>query len=406
MRIIVNKLLAKGNKTGVGHYTAELIRGLVRLPDLDVEVFPRPWMQKLRTTWSSIRSGFTRRVSRGDKNAALNGPGRPANLRNQMLGHLRSLGQAWMARQFQSLCRRQSFDVYHETNYIPLPSELPTISTIYDLSVLLYPQWHPADRVKFYERHFASSLSRCRHLIAISDACRDEIVKHLNMPIHRVTRTYLGIRSHFRPLPLEEVRQSLKMLGLPQNYLLAIGTIEPRKNIHLLLQAYCDLPANLREKSSLLLAGGWGWNAEPVAEYYQKVARHKGVRLIGYVRERYLPALYNGARALVYPSHYEGFGLPPLEMMACGGPVLASRAQAVVETVGNQAWLTPADDLEGWRDALARVIRDDGWHAELSRGAREVAKPFTWERCALETLQVYRHVGGRAALPLPLRAAG
>ncbi len=404
MRVVVNHLLASGRKTGVGHYTAELLRCLNARPaEVEVEVFPRPWMQKLRKTWGRFRSAMARRSNGGG-----HGKSSPSPLRNKALAYLRSLGQAWMARHFQSQCRSGGYDLYHETNYIPLPCDIPTVTTIYDLSVLLHPEWHPADRVRFYEQQFPKGLAQCRHVLAISEACRQEVIHVLQVPPNRVTRTYLGIRPSFQPLSEETVRPILNRLGLPDQYLLYIGTIEPRKNILRLLQAYCALPSTLRNRCPLVLAGGWGWNSEPVAEFYYREARHRGVRLIGYVRERHLAALYNGARALVYPSHYEGFGLPPLEMMACGGAVLASTAEALVEIVGRQAHLIDPEDVDGWRDAMFRVIEDNDWRQRLRNGARELAMPYTWERCAAETLRVYRSVvreQGRQPLPR-LRAAG
>jgi alpha-1,3-rhamnosyl/mannosyltransferase len=117
---------------------------------------------------------------------------------------------------------------------------------------------------------------------------------------------------------------------------------------------------------------------------------------LGYLPDRHLPLLYNGARALVFPSHYEGFGLPPLEMLACGGAVLASTASALVETVSGQAHLVAPDDADGWRSALTRVLTDDDFQRSLCQGAEESARPFTWERCATRTWQVYQQALGRS----------
>jgi alpha-1,3-rhamnosyl/mannosyltransferase len=148
-----------------------------------------------------------------------------------------------------------------------------------------------------------------------------------------------------------------------------------------------------------VLVGGWGWNVRRVADYLDSVGRHRGVRHLGYVPDEDLPYLYNGARALAYPSFYEGFGLPPVEMLACGGAVLASTAGAVAETVGGQAHLIEPLDLDGWRHALRRVCADDDWWQELRTGATEAARPYTWERCAADTLRVYRAVRGTGQAP-------
>jgi alpha-1,3-rhamnosyl/mannosyltransferase len=308
---------------------------------------------------------------------------------------------------FRAACARHRPDLYHEPNYIPLPCDLPTVATVHDLSVLLHPEWHPADRVALHERRFRNGLRHCAHLLADTDCVRREIIQTLGWPPDRVTRAHVGIRPCFRPLPESAVAERLCRKGLPPRYLLYLGTIEPRKNVLLLLRAYCALPEAARSHWPLLLVGGWGWNAGDVAEYLHAEARHRGVMHLGYVEDADLPALYNGARALVYPSLYEGFGLPPVEMLACGGAVLASTAGAVTETVGGQAHLIAAEDEDGWRAALLRVLTDEEWWQSLRRGAVEAARPYTWENCALATLDVYRKVCGGSeerVPPAPLAA--
>jgi alpha-1,3-rhamnosyl/mannosyltransferase len=260
--------------------------------------------------------------------------------------------------------------------------------------VLLHPQWHPADRVIYFEKHFERGLRRCVHFFAISESGRQEIIRYLNIAPEKVTRTYMGIRPGLAPLETATVARALHRLGLPSRYLLCLGTIEPRKNILMLLQAYCSLPASVRSTWPLLLVGGWGWNTGDVAKFLHGEARHRGVIHIGYVADENLPAIYNGARALVYPTLYEGFGLPPIEMMACGGAVLASTAGPIRETVGRQAHLLDPADRDGWRSGMLRIIEDTEWWQHLRDNATTVAAPYTWEQCAADTLSVYRSVGG------------
>jgi glycosyltransferase involved in cell wall biosynthesis len=273
------------------------------------------------------------------------------------------------------------------------------VVTVHDLSVLLYPQWHPADRVAQHQREFQRGVAGAVHVLAISEHARGEIIRTLGLPADRVTRTYMGVRPGLRPMPEEEVRPGLAALGLPGRYLLYLGTIEPRKNVLALLKAYCSLPGPLRERYPLVVVGGWGWNSGDVHAYLHEEARHRGVVYLGYVAEEQVPYLYNGARALVFPSWYEGFGLPPVEMLACGGAVLASTAGAVAETVGRQACLIDPGDFDGWREAIQRVCTDDDWWRGLRRGAEDAARPFTWRRCAADTLAVYRGVVEGARKP-------
>jgi alpha-1,3-rhamnosyl/mannosyltransferase len=198
------------------------------------------------------------------------------------------------------------------------------------------------------------------------------------------------------PLPEDFVRQTLRRLSLPPCYLLHVGTIEPRKNLVMLVRAYSSLPVRLREACPLVLVGGWGWNHNEIGRLLETEGRRFGVRHIGYLPERDLPAVYNGATALVFPSFYEGFGLPVVEMMACGGAVLASTAGVLVELMGNQAPLINPDDMNGWREAMIRVVTDADWRNQLRSGAVERAARFTWESCAADTVRAYESVLGPA----------
>src|SRR5262249_43899928 len=296
-----------------------------------------------------------------------------ASLKRRAIEALAGVGRALMARHQHRAFDPGRCDLYHEPNLVPLPSDLPTVTTLHDLSVLLHPEWHPADRVAHFERHFRDGLRRTTHFLAISEFIRQEVIRTLHVPPDRVTTPPMGIRPGLRPRPAGEVAAALRRLGLPPRYLLCVGTVEPRKNLLLLLRAYAALPGELRRRYPLLLVGAWGWNAAAVADYLHAEGRPRGVLHVGYVPDADLAALYSGARALAYPSLYEGFGLPPLEMLACGGAVLASTAGAVAEVVGGHAHLTDAHDLDGWREALRRVLADDDWWRGLRRGAAEAA---------------------------------
>jgi alpha-1,3-rhamnosyl/mannosyltransferase len=371
MRVVINHLTAIRQKTGIGHHVAELVRCLRSAQPRDEFVaFPGP------VNTAALR--LSRHIGR-----RRGGPRRPGS------SWLHTLARGWIAWQFRTFWAHRAFDLYHEPNYIPLPWDGPTVATVHDLSVLLHPEWHPADRVAYFAEHFERGLRRCAHLIAVSEFTRRELIETFGVPPARVHSVYNGIRPGLRPMSPTDVRPVLARLALTTPYLLHVGTLEPRKNLLMLMRAYGDLPDALRQRCPLVLAGGWGWNAAELAEHYQGVARYRGVRLLGYLDDADLPAIYNGARALVSPSHYEGFGLPPLEMLACGGAVIASTAGAVAETVGTRAHLVDMADVAGWRAAMARVITDDGWHATLCCGGPEYARAFTWERCARETYRIY-----------------
>ncbi len=394
MRILLNMLVASGRKTGIGHYASQLLRCLpCQAPEDEIAVFPPVWLRWAGRACYGLRPLLERvRPLWGDPT----GTSAVAVPQTSLTSSFRQWGQGVLARQFRRNCRRAGYDLYHEPNCIPFASELPTIATIPDLS-LLHPEWHPADRVHHFERHFPLALKQCVHFLAISEFCRQEIIQTFHIAPERVSRTYMGVRPGLTVLPTAEVTATLRALDLPERYLLYLGTLEPRKNLLMLLEVYCSLPESLRRRWPLLLVGGWGWSTGVIRDYLHDEARHRGVIHVGYVAEQHLTAIYNGARALVYPSLYEGFGLPPIEMMACGGAVLASTAGALAETVGRRAHLTDPADRDGWRAALLRVVEDDDWWQSLREGATEVARPFTWEQCAADTLAAYRLVHRQSA---------
>lgn len=392
MRVVINRTLTLGRKTGIGHYTAELLRCLREQTAAGQIVgFPAGWF------WVVGQALSRPLLARGEKGGSHLGQPEGSSffgsLRKRWTSSLRRAGQAYLKHALRRCLKKHSCNLYHEPNTIPLPCDVPALATLHDLSVILHPHWHPAGRVRHFESN-VGLLKGAAHFVAVSEFTRQEAIRTLNVSPDRITRIYEGTRPGLVPLPADETARRLKKIGLPVGYLLYVGTIEPRKNILMLMKAYCSLPRQLRESFPMVLAGGWGWSSAAVAGYFHDQARHQGVIHLGYVNDDDLPALYNGARALVYPSFYEGFGLPPLEMMSCGGAVLASTAGAVAEIVGRRALLIDADDQDAWRQAMLRVLQDDDYWQDLRRGVQEHASRFTWDRCAAETLQLYRSLCG------------
>lgn len=425
MRVILNGVSTLKPKTGVGHTTANLHRALAGLGGGDAYwLYPGPWAGGLagrvlknplfrsfptrRPVPTPDDSGKTARdrsrlarpgaAKRGAGMGTAGGPpADPLTLREVAV----DLAKAAYRLHFRAAARPTRFDLYHEPNFVPVATRLPTVVTVHDLSVVLYPDYHPADRVKFHERHFRRGLDAAAHVVAVSESVRRDAIHFLGLAPDRITAVHNGIDSRFRPQSPEAIEAVRRRLGLPARYALAVGTIEPRKNILTLLRAYCDLPAAAREACRLVLAGGWGWMSDPVRELFEGEGRAKGAVHLGYVPDEDLPGLYAGAAALFYPSVYEGFGLPPVEMLACGGGVVASTDPAVREVVGRHARLIDPYDSDGWRDALHRVAVEPDYLAESRRGGVAHARQFTWERAAVATRDVYRQVLGldRGALP-------
>ena len=421
MRVLINGVCTLKPKTGVGHTTAELHRALTRLygerfwlyPGAAITGVARRRLKKpnppapfpKREGGVGVRSPSLLRGGVGEGLSEEPNPPAPfpereggEKARAVLQGWLTAAAKAAYRAHFRTLARWSRFDVYHEPNFVPHPTRLPTVVTVHDLSVLLFPEWHPADRVKFHDRHFRRGVESANHVVVVSESVRREAIEHLGLPPDRVTAIHNGIGDHFRPQPTAEVERTRRKLGLPPRYLLAVGTIEPRKNVGTLLRAFADLPAAVRESCPLVLAGGWGWKSEPERERFETEARHRGAIHLGYVADEDLPGLYAGAAALFYPSFYEGFGLPPVEMLACGGTVIASTAAAVREVVGGHALVLDPHDLGGWRDAMRRAATEPDFADDLRRGGIAHARRFTWDAAARRTCAVYRQVLG---LPAP-----
>jgi len=175
------------------------------------------------------------------------------------------------------------------------------------------------------------------------------------------------------------------------------------------MKEYCSLPASIREKFPLLLVGGRGWNAAPIMNYFENEARHKGVRLAGYVPDEKLPVLYNGARGLLTASHYEGFGLPVIEMMACGGAVLASDIGAHREIAQGKGYLVNNNAQGAWREAMMRLALEDDWYRLMRKNTAEITSIYTWKQCAKALVHGYQKALGqhdKGEAMLPLRKAG
>jgi alpha-1,3-rhamnosyl/mannosyltransferase len=391
MRVVLNGLAALKPKTGVGHHVAELAAALhAGFPDDQFRLYPGDLLGRVVRTF--------------------NPPPRPPDPRpprpfDRLRGWVKAAAKTASRFHFSAFTRAHRFDLYHEPNFVPYPTPLPTVVTVHDLSVLKYPHWHPADRVRQHQRFFLRGVGRARHVIVVSEAVRRELIEELGCPPGRVTTVHNGIAPRFAPQPAAAVTAVCHKFDLPPRFLLCVGTVEPRKNLGTVIRAFADLPAAAREACPLVLAGPWGWRSEADRHLYESVGRPAGVRHVGYVPAADLPALYSAAHALLYPSHYEGFGLPPVEMLACGGGVIASTAEAVREVLGPHGWFVEPEDVAGWRDALRRAATDDDFVAGLRAGGVERARRFTWQRAATETVAVYRHVLGQTAAvpphPLP-----
>ena len=278
--------------------------------------------------------------------------------------------------------------MYHETKYVPFHFDQgPTLVTIYDLSFVRHPEWHPADRVKYFERYCLKKLPQADAILTISEFSKREIMGLLNLPPDKITVTLLGVDRIFTP-----GRQ--RVPGLPERYILSLGNLEPRKNLPVLVHAYASLPGDLQERYPLVIAGAKAWHHHELNSTLSSLERKGKIILTGYIPQGVLPNLYKNASLFVYPSLYEGFGLPVLEAMASGVPVITSNTTSLPEVVGDAGLLVDPQNVDALREGISRLLVDDTLRRDISGKGLERARLFSWEKCSRETLAVYERVIG------------
>lgn len=267
------------------------------------------------------------------------------------------------------------------------------VVTIYDLSFVTHPEAHLPANIEHCLRGTKLAIDRADALIAISESTRMELIDKMGAPPERIVVTPLASDPSLRrvsdPATLAAVRQRYE---LPERFILFLGAVEPRKNLLRLIEAFAALKPDLRRETPLVVAGANGWLNESVRERVDELGLGESVRFPGYIAGEDVAALYSLATVFAYPSLWEGFGLPVLEAMACGAPVLTSDVSAIPEVAGDAAFFVPPMDVEAIAEGLTRLLGDAELRADLAaRGLRRAAA-FSWERCARETLAVYRSV--------------
>ncbi|THU02833.1 glycosyltransferase family 4 protein [Lampropedia puyangensis] len=283
--------------------------------------------------------------------------------------------------------------IYHSPNYIVPPFSGKTVSTVHDLSHLVHPEFHPQARVDYLRLALAASLVRTDQVITVSETVRQEMLAHKLMSEDRIQAIPLAADRVYRPHSSELLVPAMQALGLRRGlYSLFVGTVEPRKNVERLIEAYALLPVDLRREWPLVIAGGKGWNSEAVHARMAKAQAEGWLRYLSFVDQRWLPALYAGARLFVYPSLYEGFGLPIVEAMASGTPVLTSNTSCMPEVAAGAAYLVNPLDVEELGHGLEQCLTDEGWQANARVKGLERSSQLSWDRCASETVAVYKQL--------------
>lgn len=277
----------------------------------------------------------------------------------------------------------------------PLVTPCPFVVTIYDLSFYHYPEaFRPWNR--WYLSIFtALSARRARRVIAISESTKRDVVKMLGVSPDRVDVAYCGVDEIFRPLPAAEIAHFRGERALPDRFILFLGTLEPRKNVQKLIQAYGQWRAAEPDVPKLVVAGGKGWYYDQIFAEVERLGLTGDVIFPGYVMQQELPWWYNAADLFVYPSRFEGFGLPVLEAMACGTPVVTTNVASLPEVAGDAALLVSPDDETQLVEAMRRALSEVSLRQEMVTKGLAQAADFTWARTARQTLDTYNRALGK-----------
>jgi alpha-1,3-rhamnosyl/mannosyltransferase len=377
VEIGINAVSLMSPLTGIGQYTCQLVRQIQSFGLSPWLFYGTGWSREIRTEAlpgiGTVKNLFKRIVPR------------PYVAMRYVLGH-----------RFASGVRRNAVSLYHDPNFMAYRFDGPTVVTVHDLSWVRYPETHPAARVREMNRLMPQTVERAAHVLVDSEYIRHEVIEHFGISPEKVTTCLLGVTPDFRPMDADTCRPFLAPHGLAWGrYILAVGTLEPRKNLTTAIAAFSRLPDDIRRRYPLVVAGMQGWGEDRYTKELRELIRRGEARMVGYVPQAGLPALYAGARMLVYPSLYEGFGLPPLEAMACGVPVIASDRASLPEVVGDAGIQIEALDETAITQAMRALIEDDAFHGRLSAAGSKRAARFSWEQCAARTLAVYRNAAGR-----------
>lgn len=302
----------------------------------------------------------------------------------------RGLRLVWEQVSLPRLLADQRIDVLHSPHYtMPLRAGIPVVVTFHDMTFFLYPEYHTLIKRFFFPMMIRQSAARAAALLAVSESTRKDAIRLLGISPEKISTTLLGFEPQYLHIEdaarLEQTRQKYH---LPARFMLHVGTLEPRKNHSNLLKAF-DIIAHSNSDIALVLVGGAGWNARQIARQIKTLRHGDRILRLGYADRDDLPALYRLAEVFVYPSIYEGYGLPVLEAMACGTPTITSTVSSMPEIIGDAGLLVSPDDPAELSAAMARLLGNKTLASELTQKAQIRAREFTWGKTAEQTIKIY-----------------
>lgn len=288
---------------------------------------------------------------------------------------------------------RHHLDILHSPDFIPpYRAAKHHIITVHDLTFIHYPDYLTADSRQYYNDQIKAAVQHADHILCDSESTKDDMINILNVPAEKITVHMLGVDERFKPLPKENTQPIIESLNLPSEYVLFVGTLEPRKNLVGLVKAYRDVFTQIPDAPPLVIVGKAGWFYEELMADIQAVGINKHLIFANNISDEQLVAVYNHALTLITPSFYEGFGLPALEAMACGTVPVVSNVSSLPEITGDVGLLIDPHDTHSITDALIQILTDSKWCKEQSQAGLSRAKQFQWEDTAKIIQETYEMV--------------
>jgi len=386
VKLLLNATSLRPPLTGIGNYTYNLIRQFENSNSIErIDCFNNGHFLSSKAQLAEIVD---------DKSAV-----GPLPLVSRVAQRVRSLPGAYRLYsylndyRFFRLGAANKDTVYHEPNFILKKYSGPSVVTIHDLSFLHYPQYHPKERVKWLANQLPATLDRADFVITDSDIIRADLLENHGLNENKVKSIYLGASEAYRPRPAIDVMNTLSKYGLEyKKFILFVGTLEPRKGVDVLLDAWELLSLKLQKEYPLVLIGSSGWNNKDLLSRITRLTENKPLLHLKYIPDSELPDFYSAAKVFCFPSVYEGFGLPVLEAMSSGTPVICRAKTSMAEFAKSSCLYCETDTPDELRANIEDVLLNDGASAKLADAGLAAAKSFSWSRCAHETELVYRSV--------------
>jgi glycosyltransferase involved in cell wall biosynthesis len=353
MKISIDVQTTLGQPTGFGFYVSSLVDALQKISQEDELVLIRPEAEKDFSTPQRF---------------------------------------VWDQFSYPARARRAKVDLLHQPCFsAPLFFSGPVVITIHDIISILFPENIPFASRMFYSKWMPLTYGKASEIITISQSTANDITRVLKIPPEKITVIHSAVDEKFeKPTSADEVEKAKKKYNLPKDYLLHIGTLEPRKNLGFLIEAFARVISDEKnENLNLVITGKKGWYFEGLFEKVRQLNLEKRVIFTGYIDELDKPAIYKGAKIFTFPSLYEGFGLPPLEAMASGVPIISSNTSSMPEVIGEAGVLISPHDLASWVRAISKLNTDEVARRELIEKNKIQIKKFSWEKTARQTMAVY-----------------